>query len=91
MNRSIILAALALALSACAETGTETETAASASAGIDIDTIAACVRENATEAEIEVMGAGGTPASDASAAVLARAETQACLSEKGIEIAGIGS
>ncbi len=77
---------LPLGLMACA--GPETvptvsqsplEVAAREFPGVDVEAIAICVRENATEAELILLGQGGDLAQTTTRQILSRPETAECL------------
>jgi len=56
---------------------------------VDVNATAACVRDNATEGELALMALGGTQAQTATAQVLGRAETQACLADNNVTLPGM--
>ncbi|MBT8417555.1 MAG: hypothetical protein KJO42_08945 [Silicimonas sp.] len=95
MTRFLALAILVVTC-ACAETQVSEETqlaesearrvAAREYPGVDIDGLADCVRKNATEEETTALSLGGTLATEATAAVLARPETADCIRDNNIEL-----
>jgi hypothetical protein len=94
--RPTISALLLVALAACAPVATIEPAAptaptapATAFPGVDVDATAACVRENATEGELALMALGGERAQTATAQVLQKPETLACLSRAGVQIPGL--
>jgi hypothetical protein len=94
--RSTISAVLLVALAACAPVATiepappgAPASSAAAFPGVDVDATAACVRENATEGELAIMALGGERAQTATAQVLQKPETLACLQRAGVQIPGL--
>jgi hypothetical protein len=97
--RSIGLLAAVLALGACVDAAPPFETSSPtpaapppAAAGqfgnVDVNAIAACVRESATEGELAIMSLGGERAQTATAQVLGRPATQACLARSNVTLPG---
>lgn len=92
-----VLAVLGLAaLSACMPVATvEPVTAPPPAAstaqfpGVDVEATALCVRENATEGELALMALGGERAQTATAQVLQRPATLACLQRSGVSLPGM--
>lgn len=97
MLRSAAALGAALALTACAATAPVQEPrqasvpppAAEQFPEVDVNATAACVRENATEGELALMALGGAEAQAATARVLGREETQACLAENNVTLPGV--
>lgn len=63
--------------------------AASQFPGVDVEAMAFCVRENATEGELALMALGGDRAQTATAQVLQRPATLACLQRSGVSVPGM--
>jgi hypothetical protein len=57
--------------------------------GVDVEATAVCVRENATEGELALMALGGERAQTATAQVLQRPATLACLQRSGVTLPGM--
>jgi hypothetical protein len=95
--RLTIPAILLLAMAACAPVATiepappaaPATAPAAAFPGVDVNATAACVRENATEGELALMALGGERAQTATAQVLQKPETLACLQRAGVQLPGL--
>ena len=83
MIRTILAATAFAALTACAPAQNEPETS---EFGVDVDAMGACVKANASPAEMDALSAGGSTATDATAAILARPATLTCLDERGVDL-----
>ena len=57
--------------------------------GVDVEATALCVRENASEGELAMMALGGERAQTATAQVLQRPGTLACLQRSGVSLPGM--
>ena len=85
-----------VALSACMPAATVEPVAPPAPAptaeafpGVDVEATALCVRENASEGELAMMALGGERAQIATAQVLQRPGTIACLQRSGVSLPGM--
>ncbi len=92
--RLVLPAVLLVALAACAPVATiepvpPAAPSVDAATGVDVNATAECVKQNATEGELALMALGGERAQTATAQVLQKPGTLACLSRAGVTIPGL--
>lgn len=100
VGKVLTVVALTALLAGCAATSDETTQTAEQTAasdisdsfpGIDVDAAGNCVRDNATDAELVILAAGGDAAARMTASILARPATAECLAANGVDLRAAGA